>query len=54
MGTVHVTHVVAMAENRVIGHEGGMPWHISSDLKRFRARTIEPAGTPVTVIVDSS
>ncbi|WP_238120242.1 MULTISPECIES: dihydrofolate reductase [unclassified Xanthobacter] len=31
--------IVAVAENGVIGHEGTMPWHLSSDLKRFRALT---------------
>lgn len=31
--------VVAVAENGVIGHEQDLPWHISSDLKRFRALT---------------
>ena len=38
--------VVAMARNRVIGHAGGMPWHVSSDLKRFRALTL---GKPVVM-----
>ncbi|TAL81515.1 MAG: dihydrofolate reductase [Beijerinckiaceae bacterium] len=32
--------VVAVAENGVIGKENGLPWHISSDLKRFRALTM--------------
>lgn len=32
--------VVAMAKNRVIGLDGGLPWHISSDLKFFRATTM--------------
>ncbi|MGQ4273125.1 dihydrofolate reductase [Terrihabitans sp. B22-R8] len=31
--------VAAMAKNRVIGNEGKMPWHVPSDLKRFRAVT---------------
>lgn len=31
--------IVAVAENGVIGHQGTMPWHLSSDLKRFRALT---------------
>jgi dihydrofolate reductase len=39
-----VTLVVAVAENGVIGREGGLPWHLSSDLKRFKADTI---GKPV-------
>ena len=32
-------HVVAMAENRVIGRENRLPWHFSSDLKHFKALT---------------
>ncbi len=31
--------IVAMAENRVIGRDGTLPWHLSADLKRFRAIT---------------
>lgn len=31
--------VVAVAENGIIGRAGGLPWHLSSDLKRFRALT---------------
>ena len=30
---------VAIAENGVIGREGGLPWRLSSDLKRFKADT---------------
>lgn len=36
--------IVAMAENGVIGLEGGMPWHISADLKHFKAVTM---GKPI-------
>ncbi len=32
--------VVAMAENRVIGQDGGLPWHLPEDLKRFKAVTM--------------
>lgn len=32
--------VVAVAENGVIGANGGMPWKLSSDLKGFRALTM--------------
>ncbi len=32
--------VVAMSENRVIGRDGGLPWHISGDLKHFKAVTM--------------
>jgi dihydrofolate reductase len=35
-----VTLLVAMGENRVIGQDGRLPWHLSSDLKRFRALTM--------------
>lgn len=34
-----VSLIVAVAENTVIGRAGGLPWHLSSDLKRFRALT---------------
>ena len=36
--------VVAMAENRVIGRDGGLPWRLSADLARFRALTM---GKPI-------
>ena len=36
--------VVAVAENGVIGHQGGLPWRIPSDLKAFRRLTM---GKPV-------
>ena len=32
--------VAAIGENNVIGVEGKLPWHISSDLKHFRALTL--------------
>ena len=31
---------VARADNGVIGRDGGLPWHIPEDLKRFKARTM--------------
>lgn len=34
-----VTLVAARARNGVIGRDGGLPWHISADLKRFKALT---------------
>jgi dihydrofolate reductase len=34
----------AVAENGVIGREGGLPWRLSTDLKRFKANTM---GKPV-------
>ncbi len=36
--------VVAVSRNGVIGRDGGLPWHISSDLKRFKTITM---GKPV-------
>lgn len=41
---LEVSFVVAIAENGVIGHEGDLPWKLSSDLKRFKALTL---GKPV-------
>ena len=35
-----VALIAAMARNRVIGAHNRMPWHLSVDLKRFRALTI--------------
>src|SRR5579863_346976 len=32
--------VVAIADNGVIGRGNALPWHISADLKRFRALTL--------------
>jgi len=34
-----IIFVVAMGENRVIGRNNEMPWHVRSDLKRFKALT---------------
>jgi dihydrofolate reductase len=39
----HVTLVVARARNGVIGRGGKLPWHISEDLKRFKALTMGTA-----------
>jgi dihydrofolate reductase len=39
-----ISLVVAIAENGVIGRNGGLPWKLSSDLKTFRRITI---GKPV-------
>ncbi|MEM8854507.1 MAG: dihydrofolate reductase [Pseudomonadota bacterium] len=35
-----VTIVAAVAENGVIGRGNALPWHLSSDLKRFKALTL--------------
>ena len=34
-----ITLILARADNGVIGKDGGIPWHISDDLKRFKALT---------------
>lgn len=36
--------IVAVSSNLVIGKDGRMPWHVSADLKRFKALTL---GKPV-------
>lgn len=36
----HISAIVAMSDNRCIGHEGGLPWHIPEDLKRFKELTM--------------
>ena len=41
---ISITLVVAAARNGTIGRDGGLPWRLSSDLKRFKANTI---GRPV-------
>jgi dihydrofolate reductase len=38
--------VAAVSENGVIGRAGGLPWHISSDLKQFKADTM---GRPIVM-----
>jgi dihydrofolate reductase len=38
-----ITLVVARAQNGVIGRDGKLPWHISADLKRFKALTMGSA-----------
>lgn len=35
-----VSLIAAMAENRVIGKGGHLPWHVPADLKRFRELTM--------------
>ena len=37
---MHIVLVAAIGENNVIGIDGALPWHISSDLKHFRALTL--------------
>lgn len=35
-----ITLVLARARNGVIGRDGGLPWHIPADLRRFKALTL--------------
>lgn len=39
-----ISIVAAMAKNRVIGKDNGMPWHLPADLKHFKAVTL---GKPI-------
>lgn len=41
-----ISLVVAAADNNVIGHKGTMPWHVSGDLKNFKAIT---SGKPIVM-----
>lgn len=41
---MRVRLVVAVAENGVIGRDGGMPWRLSTDMRRFKTITM---GKPV-------
>ena len=36
-----LTLIVAMARNRVIGRDGGLPWHLPADLKHFKRNTVD-------------
>ncbi|UVC06724.1 dihydrofolate reductase [Rhizobium sp. TH2] len=44
--TPDISFVVAITENNVIGRDGGLPWRLSTDLKRFKALTL---GKPVVM-----
>jgi dihydrofolate reductase len=35
-----ITMIVARAQNGVIGRDGGLPWHLPADLRRFKALTM--------------
>ena len=40
MNRPSIAIVVGMAENRVIGRDGGLPWRLPADMARFRALTM--------------
>lgn len=46
MNPPSIAIVVAMAENRVIGRDGRLPWRLPADLARFRALTM---GKPIVM-----
>lgn len=37
---MRVSLIAAVADNGVIGHRGELPWHLSDDLRRFKALTM--------------
>lgn len=43
---MNVAIYVAIAKNGVIGRDGGLPWRLSTDLKRFKAGTM---GKPIVM-----
>lgn len=42
--TPHLTLVLAIARNGIVGANGALPWRLSSDMRRFKAATM---GKPV-------
>ncbi|HIP77448.1 MAG TPA: dihydrofolate reductase, partial [Kiloniellaceae bacterium] len=46
MSEVPIALILARGENGVIGREGGLPWHLSGDLKFFKAQTL---GKPIVM-----
>ena len=46
MSRPSIAVVVAMAENRVIGRDGGLPWRLPADMARFRSLTM---GKPIVM-----
>lgn len=43
---MEISIIVATSKNNVIGRDGGIPWHLSADLKRFKALT---TGRPIVM-----
>jgi dihydrofolate reductase len=42
----HISLIVAVADNGVIGRENALPWHLPEDLKRFKRITL---GKPIVM-----
>lgn len=40
LSTMELIIIAAIAENRVIGRDGKIPWHISEDMQRFKQLTL--------------
>ena len=40
MGKLPVVLIAAIADNGVIGRDGGLPWRLPADLRRFKALTL--------------
>lgn len=38
--TIELTLIAALAQNRVIGRDGDLPWRLPDDLKRFKRLTV--------------
>lgn len=43
---MNISIIVAMASNRAIGLDNRIPWHLSADLKKFKAITM---GSPIVM-----
>ncbi|TRW50358.1 type 3 dihydrofolate reductase [Aliidiomarina halalkaliphila] len=43
---MHVSLIAAMANNRVIGYQGDMPWHLPAELRYFKELTL---GKPIVM-----
>ncbi|MEO4000108.1 dihydrofolate reductase [Mesorhizobium sp. CAU 1732] len=41
-----ITLIVAISENGIIGRDGGLPWRLSTDMRRFKERTM---GKPIVM-----
>ncbi len=43
---MQISLIVAMAENRVIGRDNALPWHLPADLRHFKTLTL---GKPIVM-----